>query len=390
MLRNSFYSLISRLSAAFLKLGAYLYLAKVMNIEDYGRFSFYMAITYVVSLVLLFGMNNSIIQVYSSLKNIRLLQLVIYYSKLISLTLALFSFLLFFSFLTIFFTTEHAFILSLAFSTQLLFMVVQSINLAENKMRSYILLPIIQLSLFWVMVLNQINYNPLNIVQAYSLSCFVVIPLLFPKEIKKINKRKFKIILLRLWKYGIKHLMFEINNVVINRSDIFILKVLGLEILLGYYAIIKNIIEGLMYLPKALQPIILRDFNETFNDLFKKINFILTSFYLILLISFIVIGEKIILLIWNVQYLIIYDLLILYLAGFIFYSKGVLNSYKLLNLKLFNEAIKTNIIYALILFLGNYLGVIVSQKYGIGISYFLSSIMYYIYTIYILKRRVSS
>lgn len=387
MLKNSLYSLVSRLSAAFLKLGSYLYLAKVLNIVEYGHFSFLMAIVYIGSMVMLFGMNNSILQIYSMISNKRLKVEFINYSKIYTLIIAFLSFIVSTVIFKIFYTNIQSLILAFSIFIQIIFMMTQNINLVENKFKKYIWLPIIQLLLFFVIILFLKVNNGFQVIQIYSITCLTAF--LFMSYFVKynINFIRFKILYNKIFQYGKKHLMFEMNNVLINRSDIFILKLFNLDYILGFYSIVKNVIEGLMYIPKSLQPIILKDFNSTNELLLKKINIGLTSFYMLALSFVIIFGEKIISVIWNDEYLIIFNLLIFYLIGFIFYSWGTINSFKLLSYKLFNQAIKINVFYGIMMLISNIVAITVSAEYGIGFSYLFSSILYFLYTFVILSRR---
>lgn len=384
MILNSLYSLTSRLSAAVIKIIVYLYLAKVLNVIEYGQFSFLMTVNNIGAMFLLFGINHSVLQVISSIKNIRLKKKIINISVQYLLLLSICSFGFITGILSLIFTFKIGIIVGIGISTQIIYIMIQSINLAEDKMLRYILLPTTQLVLFFTLVLAIEIKGSYQVIFLYSISSLIA--LLLMKVNTQINIKLSLIVLKRMLSMGKSHLLNELNNVLIHRSDIIILKLLKLDMLLGFYSIVKNVIEGMLYLPKSLQPIILRDYNYSKRGIIKTINLVILLIQILMLIATYIFGEYLIEVFLGKHYLIVYNILLLYLVGLIFMSIGMINSYKMLSYKYFKETIMLNFLLGIGLLIFNFIGISFSEEYGIGMSFIICSFGYYLISIKSLKK----
>jgi O-antigen/teichoic acid export membrane protein len=384
MVISSLYSLTSRLSAAVLKIIIYLYLAKVLTVIDYGQFSFLMTVNNIGAMFLLFGINHSILQVMSRLTNTRLKKKIIDISVQYLMILSVISCLLITGVFSFLFTFKTGVLLGIGISSQIIYIMVQSINLGENRMFRYILLPTIQLILFFILVLIIEVENSYQVIVLYSITSLIA--LLLIKINIKINVKLSLIVVKKMLSMGKNHLLNELNNVLIHRSDIIILKILKLDMLLGFYSIVKNVIEGMLYIPKSLQPIILREYNNSKKKTIGKINLVVILIHIFVLIVTYMCGEYLIEFFLGDSYLIVYEILILYLIGLIFLSIGMINSYMLLSYQNFKEAILLNFLFGIGLLIFNFIGIIISEKYGIGISFIICSLGYYVISKKLLKK----
>lgn len=384
MVISSLYSLTSRLSAAVLKIIIYLYLAKVLNIIEYGQFSFLMTVNNIGAMFLLFGINHSILQVMSKLTNTRLKKKIIDISVQYLMILSVISFLLITGVFSLLFTFKTGVLLGIGISSQIIYIMVQSINLGENRMFRYILLPTIQLVLFFILVLIIDVKNSYQVIILYSITSLIA---LFLIRINIVINVKLSLIVLKKMLYmGKSHLLNEMNNVLIHRSDIIILKILKLDMLLGFYSIVKNVIEGMLYIPKSLQPIILREYNKSKKETIKKINVVIILFHIFVLIVTYMYGEYLIKIFLGDSYSMVYEILILYLIGLTFLSIGMINSYKMLSYQNFKETIFLNFLFGIGLLIFNFIGIIFNEKYGIGISFIICSLGYYLISKKLLKK----
>lgn len=376
MLKNSIYSLTSRLFVAFFKFISYIIIAKNLGVKGYGEFVFGMTMMFILTMIILFGYQHSIIRVNSKMKRNNMFN---YVSKMYAVLLCFTSIILLMIIGTVILDDILiALAFSIVVSSHIYFLIKQSILMSQNLFKRVIVINLVQGILFILIIIIFTSPDYYMYLFFYGAANFFA-SLSITDKVQKVNirySRFLRIVKLQL-KVGFKNLLFEVNNILHNRFDIILLKIMGQDYLLGIYSMVKNFIEALLYLPKAMQPVLLRE--GTTNK--KNINVIKSTLPLDLLLLFIIIififfGNKIIELSFGKEFLEGGVFLIISLIGLLMYSKAlVINSY-IMGKGLYNRGIYNSSIMSICIVSFNLLFIPLWGLWGATLSYTLCSLIY--------------
>lgn len=390
MLKNSLYSILSRILVAVSKIVSYIFIAKHLSVEEYGKFNFAITLTTILSLIFLMGYQHSIITVNSRerkndcfLSTTRLYTLVLSFMAFILVTII--------SFLCLNNTSiQLSSLYGFVVLTQILYTVELSILISKNQFKQFMFFNLFQSILFLLFVLSIKSTDYYIYLLLFGTSNLVAVKDIFKvKDLKVLSFKRGKRIIKIQWAIGYKNFLFEINNIFHYRFDTVLLGLMGNHYYLGLYSVVKNVIEGILYLPKALQPILMREatvskVNDTKN--LKKVLIVFSVLYAFILIVFIFFGELIIRLTFGDNYTIVIKPLLIAIFGIYFYSVSILVNSYLLGKRKFNHSIKNAFVTSLMFIIFNIILIPIINIYGAALTIVLGSIVYLLLTLTILKK----
>lgn len=239
-------NLTNRIFTGIFKLILFGIFARYIGVESFGNLVLSVSICTVISQIINFGTE------YSILNN----TLNINFNRYLSFFLAKFFIvtIIIFLFLNPIFGTYTAISLGLFISTQMLFFVAQTIFLKFNKYLKFSV---------WNMIINVLPlivllfYTPKDEIDSLLIMSTTKLPLIFylciffewsfRKDIKELYK---------IYNNSFKYIIFEQSKFIHHRFDVIVLGLLGHNYSAGLLGAIKNFVEFTQYIPKTLQVII--------------------------------------------------------------------------------------------------------------------------------------
>lgn len=378
MLKNSLLSLISRFIVAICKFGTFIVIAKKLDIGNFGEFNLIMSVTFIMAMFFLMGYQHAIISVNSKAYHHDIFTYVsLVFNRILMVLSMIVGYVIYKAFG---YSTLDSLMLGYAISAQIFFMVTHSIFISKNQFKNSLYANIVQSMIFFILVFLSNSNSPVVYLFTFSiansLSVFIIKPKIKRMNIKvKKMKRVLKLQLL----IGIKNLSFEVNNIIHNRFDLIFIKILGNDMQLGLYAMVKNIIEGILYLPKALQPVLLREGAIHKRELsLGKISKMISVIFILIIIIFALFGKELISALYGTDYLQGYLPLLISVIGIYFYSLALIYNFYHLGTGNFKAAINSSFVTSIIFIIANLALIPFFGVIGASIAVVVSSSAYLI------------
>ncbi|AXI10468.1 hypothetical protein CUC15_16675 [Oceanobacillus zhaokaii] len=275
MIKNLILSLSNKFSNVILKLIVTVLIARNLGPDGFGDYSLFLTVSASTTLIFLFGTHNFLLNRSKNIITIRKYNNIIRKYYFIIFILMFFISFIAFGF---FYNLINATILALFFSVQYLFFVYQYQFMALNLYNKLVVYNVI---FYLVLIICSAVFTPNNFIiylLFYSAAGITAIVsysnILIPRNLKL---SRMDLLLLRYqFRISSKNFLIDINSIIQQRLDFFILYFFGGSYVAGIFAAVKNISESILYIPKSIQPIIIQEKNDTqLYKLFKIINLVL-------------------------------------------------------------------------------------------------------------------
>lgn len=372
MLKNIVFSVSTKFSNIAFKLILTIFIARILGPGGFGVYSLYLSLSAAFTLLLLFGSQNFLLNRSKNKASIRKYNNTFrkYYFVLFLLVNVIV-----FPFLFINNNILDTFILTSFFSIQFLFFVYQYQFMALNFYKNLIKYNIIY---YLIILILSITFQPTSYtiyLSFYTIGGIGAI-LYFRKFLipKTLRFTKFELLFLKLQiKTSKRNFLLDMNSIIQQRLDFFVLYLFGGNQIAGIYAAVKNISESILYLPKSIQPIIIQEKDDSrLYPIIKIVNIFLFLISIIGLIS----SEIIMNLVFGETYsegviILKISFIIIYI-----YSLTILISSDYIRLNLQLIAIKKNVISTILMVCIlavalSFKNVLYSVTIGVLISYIL-------------------
>lgn len=359
-------NLINKITAAVLKITLYGIAARLIGVEEFGIFILLLSVFTVVSQIIIFGSEYSILNAQYKLEFSLILTYTIFKSIVVITLFYLLGLLILDEF--------EALAIALFVGSQILFLMMHTIYIKYNKYLSFVmvnlLVNIIPIILILILPVKDAHYVLIAI--AIPKVLFMILAMFSVKSFNIKNLYQIK----NIYKSSLKFVVFEQLKFIHHRFDIILLSIFNLNYIAGLLGAIKNFVEFSQYIPNTIQ-IIIYKYKQNVSTIIKYSYTFLTIFFSVLLLMLLFFGDLIIGLIFGSEFIVITEGLLLSMIGAYFYSLGYINMSILIGN--FNRINRLSIIVSLI-FAFNYTIFIVCFEEFLGaiLGFMISSFIYFI------------
>lgn len=364
-------NLTNRIFTGLFKLILFGFFARYIGVESFGTLVLFVSIFTVVSQIINFGTEYSILN--NNLNFSFKEYLSFFLIKFLIVTI------LIYLFLTPVFGIYTAITISLFISTQMLFFVSQTIFLKFNK---YLIFSIWNMIINVLPLITLILYVPKDEIDSLLIMSITKLPLVlylcvfFDWSFKRHIKELFK-----MYNNSFKYIIFEQSKFIHHRLDIIILSSFGNNYSAGLLGAIKNFVEFTQYIPKTLQVIIYK-YSDNQNKIITFSYILISVLFALIFLALIFTKDYFIVLVYgdkfsNIDYLLLYSMIGSYLYSLSYVNMSVIVSRS-------NSVNKLNIlivvIYSILYIILGYFHALI----GVIFAFIIASLIYFLITIAIL------
>lgn len=315
-------------------------IARIAGPAEFGAYTLILNISATVTLIILLGSHYFLLAKVTTSKY-KKDYLNIF--KVYFIVLSLLMFILIFLGASFFENLNTSIIYSGYIMVYFLFFVNQFIFMVKDKYKKLLYYNVLYYGVFLLFCLvfsanNHLEYLTFNMVS--MIIALIVNHDLFVFSLN-IDKR-----VLRLFKkhfiFSYKTFIIDFNNLIQQKIDFYIVYFFGGDYLAGIYAAIKNIVESILFIPRAIQPVILQTKNKTqYTNILSYFNI----FLLIVISGAIILSNELISIIYGENYLMGNFTFKLLMISIYFCSMSiVIVSYKIRNSEINKTIVQSSII----------------------------------------------